>query len=172
MKIEEQALAEGKGEGEVPEEIKKEVKEEIETKTIDPEEKYQRLLNLALNKSEGHFRQFIVDTIQAVSGKGEEVEVKEEKYRVWKETTEDDFGNILFNVVMNLGLVYNKLCSVKETATIQEAFAVDGGSCPPSTPVSEEEDLTTLSSSDDDKEKGINPLYDDTINEPVDIVEV
>jgi len=167
MKIAEQAVAEGKGTGDIKEEIKEEVKEELENKTIDPEEKYNHLLNLALNKSEGHFRQFIVDTIQAVSGEGDEVEVKDEKYRVWKETSEEDFGNILFNVIMNLGLVYNKLCSVKETSTIQEAFAVDGGSCPPSTPVSEEEDLTTLSS-----DEGINPVYDDTVNDPVDIVEV
>ncbi len=181
MKIAEQAVAEGKGTGDIKEEIKEEVKEELENKTIDPEEKYNHLLNLALNKSEGHFRQFIVDTIQAVSGEGDEVEVKDEKYRVWKETSEEDFGNILFNVIMNLGLVYNKLCSVKETSTIQEAFAVDDktppeGSCPLATPQTSPksdnskdsgDDLTTLSS-----DEGINPVYDDTVNEPVDIVEV
>jgi len=184
MKIEEQALAEGKGTGEdIKEEIKKEVKEELEeNKAIDPEEKYQRLLNLALNKSEGHFRQFIVDTIQAISGKGDEVEVKDEKYRVWKETKEEDFGNILFNVVMNLGLVYNKLCSVKETATIQEAFAVDDpktppeGSCPLATPQTSPTSDSSKDSADDltrlSSDEGINPLYEDQINEPVDIVEI
>ena len=184
MKIEESPVVEGKGSGEVPEEIKEEVKAELEEKkAIAPEDKYNHLLNLALNKSDGHFRQFIVDTIQAVSGKGEEVEVKDEKYRVWKETQEEDFGNILFNVIMNLGLVYNKLCSVKETATIQEAFAVDddmtppAGSCPLQTPQTSPtsdsskesgDDLTTLSSSDE----GINPVYNDTENQPVDIVEI
>ncbi len=174
MNIAEQVVAEGKGTGEdIKEEVKNEVKEELENKTIDPEEKYNHLLNLSLNKSEGHFRQFIVDTIQAISGKGDEVEVKDEKYRVWKETSEEDFGNILFNVIMNLGLVYNKLCSVKETSTIQEAFAVDDKT-PPVPPNSEEdlttteeEDLTTLSS-----DEGINPVYDNEMNDPVDIVEI
>jgi len=167
---------EGKGTGEIPEDIKNEVKTELdEKKAIDPEDKYNHLLNLALNKSDGHFRQFIVDTIQSISGNGEEVEVKDEKYRVWKETSEEDFGNILFNVIMNLGLVYNKLCSVKETSTIQEAFSVDDKT-PPVPPNSEEdlttteeEDLTTLSS---DEDKGINPVYEDETNDPVDIVEI
>ena len=165
MKIEE-TITEGKGVGDVEQEAKQEVKEELEKKVIEPEDKYNHLLNLTLDKSEGHFKQFVVDTIKTISGEGKEVKAKDgEKYRVWSETKEEDFGNIIFNIIMNLGIIYNKVCSVPEDSTIKEAFAI-----PSETPETPTPPPETPQNSDEDN--CVNPVYDDTANEPIDVSEI
>ncbi len=114
---------EGKGTGE---DIKNEVMNELkETRPIEPEEKYNHLLYLCLNKSEGHLKNFIVETIKSIGGEGEVVECSDGgEYIVWdsKGENEEFEGNVLFNVVMNLGLIYNKICSGKEEDTIGSLF--------------------------------------------------
>jgi len=112
---------EGKGTGE---DIKNEVMNELkETRPIEPEEKYNHLLYLCLNKSEGHLKNFIVETLKSIGGEGDVVEGSDgEEYRAWDTMREEDFGNVLFNVVMNLGLIYNKICSGKEEDTIGSLF--------------------------------------------------
>jgi hypothetical protein len=121
MKIEE---GEGKGTGG---DIKNEVENELKgRRPVEPEEKYNHLLYLCLNKSEGHMKNFIVETLKTIGGEGEIVEGSDgEEYRAWDTMTEEDFGNVLFNVVMNLGMIYNKLCSGKEEDTIGELFETD-----------------------------------------------
>ena len=115
---------EGKGTGE---DIKNEVKTEINNKRpIEPEEKYNHLLYLCLNNSEGHMKNFIVETLKNFGGDGDLVEGSDgEEYRCWDTLKEEDFGNILYNVIMNLGLIYNKICSGKEEDTISELFKTD-----------------------------------------------
>jgi len=111
-----ETVAEGKGEGEAP-----------KTRPVEPEEKYNHLLYLCLNKSEGHLKNFIVETLKAIGGEGELVEGSDGvEYRAWDTMKEEDFGNVLFNVVMNLGVIYNQLCSGKEHDTIGELFETDG----------------------------------------------
>ena len=112
---------EGKGTGE---DIKSEVKTEINKKRpIEPEEKYNHLLYLCLNNSEGHMKSFIIETLKSFGGDGDLVEGSDgEEYRCWDTLKEEDFGNILYNVIMNLGLIYNKICSGKEEDTISELF--------------------------------------------------
>ena len=115
---------EGKGTGE---DIKSEVKTEINKKRpIEPEEKYNHLLYLCLNNSEGHMKSFIIETLKSFGGDGDLVEGSDgEEYRCWDTLKEEDFGNILYNVIMNLGLIYNKICSGKEEDTISELFKTD-----------------------------------------------
>ena len=115
---------EGKGTGE---DIKSEVKTEINKKRpVEPEEKYNHLLYLCLNNSEGHMKNFIVETLKNFGGDGDLVEGSDgEEYRCWDTLKEEDFGNILYNVIMNLGLIYNKICSGKEEDTISELFKTD-----------------------------------------------
>lgn len=115
---------EGKGTGE---DIKSEVKTEINKKRpVEPEEKYNHLLYLCLNNSEGHMKSFIIETLKSFGGDGDLVEGSDgEEYRCWDTLKEEDFGNILYNVIMNLGLIYNKICSGKEEDTISELFKTD-----------------------------------------------
>jgi len=115
---------EGKGTGE---DIKSEVKTEINKKRpVEPEEKYNHLLYLCLNNSEGHMKSFIIETLKSFGGDGDLVEGSDgEEYRCWDTLKEEDFGNILYNVIMNLGLIYNKLCSGKEEETIADLFKTD-----------------------------------------------
>ena len=115
---------EGKGTGE---DIKSEVKTEINNKRpVEPEEKYNHLLYLCLNNSEGHMKSFIIETLKSFGGDGDLVEGSDgEEYRCWDTLKEEDFGNILYNVIMNLGLIYNKICSGKEEDTISELFKTD-----------------------------------------------
>ena len=121
---------EGKGTGE---DIKSEVKTEINKKRpIEPEEKYNHLLYLCLNNSEGHMKSFIIETLKSFGGDGDLVEGSDgEEYRCWDTLKEEDFGNILYNVIMNLGLIYNKICSGKEEDTISELFKTEGDASPP-----------------------------------------
>jgi len=108
-------VAEGKGEGEEP-----------KTRRIEPEEKYNHLLYLCLNKSEGQLKSFIVETIKKIGGDGDIVKGDDgNEYTAWDNMKEEDFGNVLFNVVMNLGMIYNKICSGKEEDTIGSLFQVN-----------------------------------------------
>jgi len=106
------SLGEGKGEGEG-------------TRPIEPEEKYNHLLYLCLNKLDGQARQLIVETLKKIGGEGDIVKGDDgEDYRAWNTMKEEDFGNVLYNIVMNFGMVYNKVCSGKEDDTIGTLFAV------------------------------------------------
>lgn len=109
-------VAEGKGTG----------GEESGTRPIEPDEKYNHLLYLCLNKSEGQLKSFIVETIKKIGGDGDVVKGDDgNEYTAWDTMKEEDFGNVLFNVVMNLGMIYNKLCSGKEEDTIGSLFQVN-----------------------------------------------
>jgi hypothetical protein len=115
MNIEE-VVAEGKGEGTV---------DEGKTRPVEPEEKYNHLLYLCLNKCEGQAKQLIVETIKKIGGEGDIVKGSDgEEYRAWDTMKEEDFGNVLFNLIMNMSVIYNKLCSGKEDDTIGELFAI------------------------------------------------
>ena len=108
-----ETVAEGKGEG-------------PKTRPVEAEEKYNHLLYLCLNKSEGHLKNFIVETIKTIGGEGELVEGSDgNEYRAWDNMKEEDFGNVLFNVIMNLGVIYNQLCSGKEDDTIGTLFETE-----------------------------------------------
>ncbi len=116
---------EGKGTGG---DIKNEVETEInKRRPIEPEEKYNHLLYLCLNKSEGQLKSFIIETLKSFGGEGDIVEGSDgEEYRCWDTLKEEDFGNILYNMIMNLGKIYNQLCSGKEEDTIGDIFKVEG----------------------------------------------
>ena len=121
MNIEE-VVAEGKGEGGVSPPC-----DECKSKTrpVEPDEKYNHLLYLCLNKCEGQAKQLIVETIKKIAGEGDVVKGSDgEEYRAWDTMKEEDFGNVLFNLVMNMSVIYNKLCSGKEDDTIGELFAI------------------------------------------------
>ena len=119
MNIEE-VVAEGKGEGGVSPPC-----DECKTRPVEPDEKYNHLLYLCLNKCEGQAKQLIVETIKKIAGEGDVVKGSDgEEYRAWDTMKEEDFGNVLFNLVMNMSVIYNKLCSGKEDDTIGELFAI------------------------------------------------
>lgn len=108
-------MGEGKGEGEA-----------VEKRNVEPEEKYNHLLHLCLDKSEGQVKQLVIETLKKVGGEGEIVKGDDGKdYRAWNTMKEEDFGNVVFNVFMNLGMIYNKICSAKEEDTMGELFKVD-----------------------------------------------
>ena len=99
---------------------------ESSTRPVEPEEKYNHLLYLCLNKSDGQVKQLIVETLKSIGGEGEVIQGDDgEDYRAWNNMSEQDFGNVLFNVVMNLGIIYNKVCAGKEEDTIGELFKVE-----------------------------------------------
>ena len=120
---------EGKGTGE---DIKNEVMNELkETRPIQPEDKYNHLLFLCLKNSEGHLNSFIIETIRSFGGEGEIVVWDDGvEYRLWDTLKEEDFGNILYNMIMNLGKIYNQLCSGKEEDTIGDIFKTEGDASP------------------------------------------
>jgi len=119
-------VAEGKGEGGVVPPYDEENGEASGTRRIEPEEKYNHLLYLCLNKSEGQLKSFIVETIKKIGGDGDIVKGDDgNEYTAWDNMKEEDFGNVLFNVVMNLGMIYNKICSGKEEDTIGSLFQVN-----------------------------------------------
>ena len=121
------------GEGKVTgEDIKNEVMNELkETRPIQPEDKYNHLLFLCLKNSEGHLNSFIIETIRSFGGEGEIVVWDDGvEYRLWDTLKEEDFGNILYNMIMNLGKIYNQLCSGKEEDTIGDIFKTEGDASP------------------------------------------